>query len=614
MNTKLLLVTALIAVILTSSCKKNEKVILPPSISEVGIEPAEPGAIDGVKVSALVSTEESLKSVKLYYKVSTQSDYTTVDMTQGNDNSYSASIPSFAAGTIIYYYIEAISVTDLSTLYPENAPVSKLDYTVGQSPVLINELFSRGTKANPDWIELYNKSNSPINISGFKIYDSGGLNGTIPKMQIPAGTIIPSKGYFVIVVDDATTANPSGSDFGISSTNGEEIWLESTTGYILDSVNIPAIPVDSESYGRNPDGTSNWQIMTTITRNAPNTDLVPVISGLTIYPENPGSTESVLVSATITDQEGLSSVKLYYNVEGGEYNSLTMTASGNIYSASIPAQYGGSIVNYYLEATDIYALISFAPASAPSTPASYTVTSASAISSFMRNPVNPTTFETVTVSVDITDNLGLSQVLLYYKTGTGNYTSVAMSASGNNYSASIPQFAGGTIVSYYIEVTNTLNQKTYAPANGLSVPASYTVASIVINEIFSRGTALDPDWVELYNLSDNPVDISGYKIYDSGGQTGSKPKMLIPASTTLLAHDYLVIVVDDAATANPSGSNFGLSNTGEDLWLENAGGNVIDHIKFGATAAGESYGRKPDGTANWMVLSPITKGTTNGSK
>jgi hypothetical protein len=581
MNTKLLMVTVLIAAILTGSCKKSDKVILPPSITEVGIEPAAPGAIDNVKVSALISTEEGLKSVKLYYKVSTQSAYTSVDMTQGNSNTYLASIPSFASGTIIYYYIEAISITDLTTLYPENAPGSKLDYTIGQSPILINELFSRGTKANPDWIELYNKSNSPINISGFKIYDSGGLDGTIPKMQIPAGTIIPANGYFVIVVDDAATANPSGSDFGLSSTNGEEIWLESATGYILDDVNIPAIPVDNESYGRNPDGSTNWQIMTTITRNAPNTALVPVISGLTIYPENPGSTESVLVSATINDVDGLSTVKLYYNVEGGEYNSLTMTASGNIYSASIPALYGGSNVNYYIEATDIYALISFAPVSAP---ASYIVTSASTISNFMQNPVNPTTFETVTVSANVTDNLGLSQVMLYYKTGTGNYTSIAMSASGNNYSATIPEFAGGTIVSYYIEVTNTSNQKTYAPANGLSVPASYTVASIVINEIFARGTALDPDWVELYNLSDNPVDISGYKIYDSGGQTGSKPKMVIPASTTLLSHSYFVIVVDDAATANPTGSNFGLSNSGEDLWLENTTGTVIDHILYGTTA------------------------------
>ena len=57
-----------------------------------------------------------------------------------------------------------------------------------------------------------------------------------------------------------------------------------------------------------------------------------------------------------------------------------------------------------------------------------------------------------------------------------------------------------------------------------------TAQTVVINEAYSRGVAGDLDWIEVYNTSSAPVDISGYKIYDSGGQSGSKKKKDFTAS------------------------------------------------------------------------------------
>ncbi|HEX9252008.1 MAG TPA: lamin tail domain-containing protein, partial [Ignavibacteriaceae bacterium] len=114
----------------------------------------------------------------------------------------------------------------------------------------INEIYSRGTVGNEDWIEIYNPSTSAMDISGYKIYDSGGESGSKPKKEFPAGTVIPAGGFFVIVVDDTTE-----SGFGLSS-NGETVWLENTSG-IIDSITFPALGVDT-SYARNPDGSSVW--------------------------------------------------------------------------------------------------------------------------------------------------------------------------------------------------------------------------------------------------------------------------------------------------------------------------------------------------------------------
>ena len=48
-----------------------------------------------------------------------------------------------------------------------------------------------------------------------------------------------------------------------------------------------------------------------------------------------------------------------------------------------------------------------------------------------------------------------------------------------------------------------------------------------MNEVYSRGTTIAPDWIEIYNPSATVIDISGYKIYDNGGQSWFKAKKVI---------------------------------------------------------------------------------------
>lgn len=129
--------------------------------------------------------------------------------------------------------------------------------------VLMNEIYSRGTVDAPDWVELFNPFNSAVNITGYRIYDSGGKGGTKPKKAIPQGVTVPAHGFYVVVTDN--TGDPS--DFGLSSA-GEEVWLEDSTGTVIDYVAFPAMGV-TQSYSRIPDGGANWQLAT-ITRGGPN--------------------------------------------------------------------------------------------------------------------------------------------------------------------------------------------------------------------------------------------------------------------------------------------------------------------------------------------------------
>jgi len=182
-------------------------------------------------------------------------------------------------------------------------------------------------------------------------------------------------------------------------------------------------------------------------------------------------------------------------------------------------------------------------------------------------------------------------------------------AAGDNvYGASLP--VNSLSIQYYIYAENA-NTGAFSPARAEHefysvIGVNPVVAdSIVMNEVYARGTASNPDWVEIYNKTNSTIDISGYKIYDANGNAGSKPKKVFPSGSVLGPNGFLVIVVDDA---DPSG--FGLSANGEKIWLENAGAQLVDTVTFRAHTELQSYGRIPNG-GSWQVLNTITRNASN---
>jgi hypothetical protein len=143
----------------------------------------------------------------------------------------------------------------------------------------------------------------------------------------------------------------------------------------------------------------------------------------------------------------------------------------------------------------------------------------------------------------------------------------------------------------------------------LIVMPSMGLGQVMVNEAYSRGVTGNLDWVEVYNNSDAAIDISGYKIYDDGGQTGSKDKKPFPAGTVLAAHGYFVIITDTASAG--LNDKFGLSSSGDKVWLDDASGSLIDSAVIPTMGLDTSWARQTDGAASWMLLSPMTRGTSN---
>jgi hypothetical protein len=162
---------------------------------------------------------------------------------------------------ILILIFVSIGIVSCSRPEPIVAPV-----VVEPTVIKINEIYSRGVPTDLDWIEIYNASSFAVNLGGYKIYDVGGQSGTKPKMVIPTGTMIPAKGYFVVITDIATSTDPAG--FGLSS-GGEEVWLEDAAAKVIDDVVFPAMDV-TQTYSRIPDGSANWALTSSMTKGAAN--------------------------------------------------------------------------------------------------------------------------------------------------------------------------------------------------------------------------------------------------------------------------------------------------------------------------------------------------------
>ena len=143
---------------------------------------------------------------------------------------------------------------------------------------------------------------------------------------------------------------------------------------------------------------------------------------------------------------------------------------------------------------------------------------------------------------------------------------------------------------------------------------SYTrTEGLVLNELMASNDATIADghgefddWVEIANIGTAPVNLSGFYLTDDMAY----PTLYALPDTILAAGDYLVLWIDDTPAQGPLHAGFKLDVDGEDLFLMD--GSVIhDWLTFPELAADVSYGRWPDGSGDWGLLSLATPGAEN---
>ncbi|HRG69851.1 MAG TPA: lamin tail domain-containing protein, partial [Saprospiraceae bacterium] len=142
--------------------------------------------------------------------------------------------------------------------------------------------------------------------------------------------------------------------------------------------------------------------------------------------------------------------------------------------------------------------------------------------------------------------------------------------------------------------------------------AAIQKGDVVINEFMSsnQSTVKDTtddkyeDWVELYNNTNQSVDLSKLFITDDDANI---EKFEIPSGVSIPANGRLIIWCDeDSQTQVGVHANFKLSASGEKLIFTRQDGLVLDSLSFGAIPTDQSMERCPDGTGTFKITSKPT--------
>jgi len=177
----------------------------------------------------------------------------------------------------------------------------------------------------------------------------------------------------------------------------------------------------------------------------------------------------------------------------------------------------------------------------------------------------------------------------------------------------IPNCQGGIQIPLKLTITGNIDHQEITSNTNIFAPPDITLPNIVINELMWMGSSDDKtsdEWLELRNLSNSSVDISGWVIIN-GGTSGNN--LTIPEGKTIPANGFFLIsnysssdtssnlaVEADWVTASIS-----LNDDGEEITLKDNHGNIIDQTCEAPWQAGskspnkQSMERNDDPLTGW---------------
>jgi len=476
----------------------------PPTFYEILRQPEQPTDEESVTILVDVDDESGVSNIILSYNDG--SAWINVSMTYvPTIRYYKAVIPTYPAGTIIFYKVYACDT------YENWAVSSTYNYTVIERNL-------------PEILYVERSIENPSDVDTVRIIAD--------------------------IVDE------SGVSEAILSYNDGAFWKNITMVYNtstgLYEATIPPYPAGTTIrymiYA--VDIYENWAISDiyeyTVIETRP-----PVIYEVQRLVETPTDVDPVKIIVNATDDSAISEVILCY-FDGYYWNNITMVynTSTGLYEATIPPQSSGTHVFYKVYAIDIYGN------TATSSEYNYMVIELRppAILSVLRDIERPSDNDVVIIMANVTDDSGISEVILCYYNGSDwiNVSMVYNSTTGY-YEATIPQLPAGTYVEYYVYATDIYGN------SAKSTTYWYTVIElnppVIHNVTRSIEEPTEGESVEIYVSAEDDSGIayvilsysdghSWYNITMTYNNTTQLYEALIPrypAGTTI---EYCVYVYD----------------------------------------------------------------------
>ncbi len=212
--------------------------------------------------------------------------------------------------------------------------------------IYVNDLYKRN-----DWVELYNTTDSPVDIAGMYLSDNAGKPR---KYQITAAegvsTVIPAFGYTVVWCDKLASVSQIHASFKLAAEGGL-VMITAEDGAWADTLSYGPHS-GTESFGRYPDGSNNVYAMSSPTIGMANhfsscdtvyiTKKADDVTGIgTIIARN-GDMSIMYVGGfvTVTTETTTAVTLSVYNMTGVECATKSLDLSGgraSFYVGNLPA-------------------------------------------------------------------------------------------------------------------------------------------------------------------------------------------------------------------------------------------------------------------------------------
>ena len=480
----------------------------------------------------------------------------------------------------------------------EILPPADGDYT----GVVLNEICGGAADdKDDDWVEIYNTNDSEIDLSGVQLVkiDEDDLSEIL--CAIPNGTRIAAKGYLVVAKKNGAFSA------GISNTKKVSIVLNSPSG----SIEIDRFDRDAElgadtghvlggSYSRIPDGTGVWTIVTECTRGeankapeaepapTPDPDAVKDYSGLVLNELNGNKPAKYIeICNTLDKPVDLTGVQLRKNDE---------TPVIWIAPEGLSIEAGGRIT-----------LISDQPSNNTAAGFEGGLSAKKSLKIELLDPEGNL--------LDVFKNLNASGQEIWDDTPRYN---------GETNVESFGRYPDATGEWYMMEPTQGEEnaQGNSAISMETSEPdplPSEIYEGLVLNELNGN----DPKYIELYNGSDEQMDITGVKLRKDNEEF----VYTAPEGTVIPSKGFLKLLADQSDPANGFSSGLSAKKSVMIELFAPDGTTLIDVFKNQSQEKGDSwgesdpkyngdenkmsYGRYPDGAAGKWYMTTPTAGTAN---
>lgn len=433
------------------------------------------------------------------------------NLSSGSQNTVNHSLNNLNEGN--YKFIAAVNFNQDE--FEGNNRIS-VDFSVAPPPsayndVIINEFMYKPPTDQPEWVEIYNQTNQPINLKNWTLRDRNS------GIRISSNDLMLAGNSYLVISSDISINN-----FYVIPSN-------------VVVVNIPALNntgddvVIRDQYGRridslaySPDwGGNNGTSLERIRMDGTSTFSTNWESSLDPSGATPGKLNSVIPK------------DFDLSVESVELDPASaMLGSSVVIKAEIfnkgELSANGASVNYY---------------------------------------------------IDLNDDGQLTQNELIGSQNVSNLSSGATTIVEQTFQ---PVSSGGYNI--FAEVIFAQDER---PENNIDseflnvLPEPIERGVVVINEIMFAPVGGEPEWIEVYNRTTQPYNLSGWRVRDlSSGGTINSSLVINPGEYAVIADDSSIADFYDMDVLWTVINLPSLNNDGDELLLTDSFGTVVDSVAY----------------------------------